>query len=942
MLNSISQKRCVKSNVYFNNKMKSKYASMCIHMWKRYLISIFLVAFVVGSVFFNTAIRLTVDWLFYQEINLADVFITIVKTRLAVLATVFLVSFVFLATNVYIATIQRGLLKETSVLDIVPKFFRQNMKTFRAALMGMSALISLFFGIIFSAAWFDIAHAYYAQPFNVSDPIFNRDIGFYIFMLPIYQWTVGYMLFLTIVSIGVVIFLYVSSGSVELRPQKPHNALYFAHRAVRWHLGVLTTLLFVVITGLTYLSRFDIIHQSTNLIYGASYSDIYISLPANTALVIAWGICAIGALAFTWNINNTLIIVGVAMTIVVNITHAVIKPAVERFIVAPNELSVETPYIEYTIDGTRNAYSIANVNEQTLDGSTTITAEDIAANRLTIDNVRVWDRDPYLSALSQLQEIRTYYDFAHVDNGRYTIDGELRQTMLSARELNPMSLPNRTWINERLTFTHGFGLAGGPVNQVTPEGLPVLYVKDIPPQSTQDELAIARPEIYYGETTSSYVIANTPGEFAYPQGEENVFHPYEGVGGVALDSLWKKIIFAIQHGSLSILLNSDIKDESRIMSNRQIMQRAHVVAPFLTFDRDPYIVIADGRLYWIMDAYTQTRNYPYSQPVSLHGKELNYIRNSVKVVVDAYSGEMQFYIADTQDPIVQTTAKLFPTLFSSIETMPQSIKAHIRYPEDIFRIQTEMYRTYHMQSVQTFYNKEDQWDIPAIADQTVDPDNQSGSLAPRHLIMKLPESTQEEYVLMLPYTPRGKDNLAAWIAARNDGEHYGKIQVYRFPKDQLIFGPQQIISRINQDATISQQISLWDQRGSQVIQGPLLVIPIEQALLYVRPLYLKAETGKIPELKRVIVAYRNNIAMSETLEQALAIIFGNTNDEQEVLPPQQQQSFAEVPTDQLEQLVNALETYQKAVNAQQSGDWAQYGRHMDELGKILREAEAMN
>ncbi len=520
--------------------------------------------------------------------------------------------------------------------------------------------------------------------------------------------------------------------------------------------------------------------------------------------------------------------------------------------------------------------------------------------------------------------------------------------MLSPRELASASLPNRNWINERLTFTHGYGVAAGPVNQVTPEGLPVLFIKDLPPKSNVKEFEISRPEIYFGEILNDYVITKTKSrEFNYPKGEENVYGTYEGKGGVEINSLLRRVFYALKFQSLKLLLSNDITNESRILYYRTIAERVAKIAPFLTLDRDPYIVIADSKIYWIADAYTTSDRYPYSQPLRLNGKNVNYVRNSVKVVVDAYNGSVVLYQTDAEDPILKTYAAIFPGTFRPMSEIPESLVSHLRYPEDIFTLQTAAYSIYHMDDPQIFYNKEDQWEIPAIASEGEGVSADAIPLMlPRHIIMKLPGENPptggEEFILMLPFTPRAKDNLSAWMVVRNDGENYGKLLVYRFPKDKLVFGPKQIIGRINQDPVISQQISLWSQGGSQVIQGPLLVIPVEESLLYVRPLYLKAEAGKIPELKRVIVAYENKIAMEETLEQGLLKIFGRSDSMSSGAAGKPQESTAiksQLPLtkNNEERIRKAAETYEEALRAQRDGDWARYGEAIRRLGDILKQ-----
>ncbi|SVB81184.1 uncharacterized protein METZ01_LOCUS234038, partial [marine metagenome] len=479
------------------------------------------------------------------------------------------------------------------------------------------------------------------------------------------------------------------------------------------------------------------------------------------------------------------------------------------------------------------------------------TLADINNNSETINNVRLWDHQPLLDTFGQIQEIRTYYDFASVDNDRYVIDGMYRQIMLSGRELNSESLPNRTWPNERLTFTHGYGVALGPVNEVTPEGLPVLFIKDLPPASSVD-LKVDQPGLYFSDLSSDYVLVDTnTREFHYPKGDDNVFSQYEGVGGVPLGGLVRKALFALYFRDFNILISEQLTSESRVLFHRNITDRVNAIAPFLVYDGDPYLVISEGRLYWMRDAYTVSKRYPYSTQVV---NEVNYIRNSVKIVIDAYHGTTTYYLADPNDPIALTLQRVFPDLFTPLDEMSADLRSHIRYPEDIFRLQTEMFMTYHMTNPAVFYNKEDQWEVPAI-----DADGRATQMEPYYTIMKLPGENEAEFIQMLPFTPARKDNLAAWMVARSDGQHYGKLIAFAFPKQTVVFGPRQVVARINQDETISPQITLWNQQGSQVIQGTLLVIPIEESLLYIRPLYLRAAGGRIPELKRVIVAYQNQI-----------------------------------------------------------------------------------
>jgi hypothetical protein len=613
--------------------------------------------------------------------------------------------------------------------------------------------------------------------------------------------------------------------------------------------------------------------------------------------------------------------------------------AVQRLVVIPNELVKETPQLRHHITATRAAWGLDRVTVRDLSGESRLGLADIEANAATIENVRLWDRAPLLQTFGQLQEIRTYYDFVSVDDDRYWIDGRYRQVLLSPRELNSASLPTRTFINEHLTFTHGMGLTLSPVNRVTQEGLPVLFIRDLPPVSDVS-ISVSRPGIYYGELSNDWVFVNTQQEeFDYPSGEGNVFTTYEGVGGVPASSLFRRLVLSAHFGALKILMSQDITDESRVMYHRRIRERAQKALPFLYWDGDPYIVITeDGHLKWILDAYTASTRYPYAQRLS---DGTNYLRNSVKVVIDAYDGTVDAYIADAEEPIIQTYDKIFDGIFQPLDAMPQDLRAHIRYPEDLFRAQTVLYATYHMGEPEIFYHREDEWQIPATArgESASDP-------FLRHMVMKLPGEDREEFILMTPFTPRQKDNLSAWMVARNDGEHFGELMVYRFPRQRLVFGPAQVVNRINQDTDISQQISLWDQRGSQVIRGNLLVIPIEESLIFVQALYLRAEGGRIPELKRVIVAYENQVAMEETLEASLAQLFGGMVAAEMPVsgafePVAAAAAAQAMPASVADLAREAQDAYDRATAAQRMGDWARYGAEMRRVGELLVQLREM-
>jgi uncharacterized protein len=686
---------------------------------------------------------------------------------------------------------------------------------------------------------------------------------------------------------------------------------------------------------------------TSGIIQGASYADVHARLPAALALTAAALVGA--ALSFAHAIGRIpwALTAAAGLYAVVLLGGSLYASFVQRFFVAPNEQARETQYIEHNIAATRQGFALDRIEEREITGDAELTRADVERNRETLDNVRLWDHQPLLETFGQIQEIRTYYDFMSVDNDRYDINGRTRQVMLSVRELNPASLPNRTWINERLVFTHGHGLTLGPVNQVTPEGLPVLFIRDLPPVSTIN-MQVSQPSIYFGELSNEYIIAPTRArEFHYPKGEDNEYSDYDGQGGVPLSSFGRKLLFAAHFRSYQILLSDDITATSRLMFDRQIRSRVSKIAPFLDYDEDPYPVIDEGRVFWIQDAYTTSNYYPYSSSSATGGRLSNYIRNAVKIVVDAYQGTVTLYLTEPNDAIAQTLQKIFPTLLRPLAEMPAGLRQHVRYPEGIFNVQAAVYSTYHMTNPAVFYNKEDQWEVPAIERGT-----DTVRMEPYYTIMRLPGESSAEFIQMLPFTPRRRDNLASWMVARSDGDHYGQLLVFQFPKQKLVFGPRQVVSRINQDQVIAPQITLWNAQGSEVIQGTLMVIPIEESLIYVRPMYLRAKGGRIPELTRVIVAYQDQIVMERTLEAGLARLFGmplpagaaTTTAGTPSAPgapgvgvpaqPAQTEGAATAPIAP-GLAAEAQATYERAIAAQRAGDWAKYGEEIKRLGELL-------
>ena len=870
------------------------------------------------------------EWLWFGEAGFQPVFLKSLATKGLLGLAVFAAAFVFLFTNLRLAV--RGPDRPFMVFpgggDLQPIVLERRHLGFLAA--GLSGVLALFLAGVASSQWLVVLQFLDATPFGAVDPIFGRDASFYIFTLP-------FLDFVRYTAFGVVVLAFVGStaayvitGQLALAPK----GLSVGPKP-RQHLSMLVAVIFVLLAAGAYLDMPRTLTTPAGILHGVSYADDAVRLPALMVLTIVAGA---GALAAAYGaLSSTLWPVGgaVAGYLLVLVVGGGAAALLQQFVVTPDEQDREAPYITHNIAATRDAFDLDGIDERQVSGDATLSMSDIEDNAETINNVRLWDHQPLLDTFGQIQEIRTYYEFVSVDNDRYFVDGEYRQTMLSTRELNSNSLPNRSWINERLQYTHGFGVAMGPVNEVTEEGLPVLFLRDLPPRS-ETNLSIDEPSIYFGELSNDYVVVNTnTDEFHYPEGDDNVSTRYDGTGGINLGSLFRRLLFSLRFRSYEILVSGQLNDTSRIIVYRNISERVATIAPFLEFDADPYMVIADNRLFWIRDAYTVTGNYPYSTPVE---SGINYIRNSVKIVVDAYNGTTTFYLADPDDPIALTLEKVFPGFLTPLDEMPTELQSHLRYPEGIFTLQASMYSTFHMTNPSVFYNREDQWDVPIVDGEQMEP---------YYTIMRLPGEEKAEFIQMLPFTPRGRNNLAAWMVARSDSDFYGRMLVFQFPKQQLVFGPSQVAARINQNQEISPQITLWNQQGSEVIQGTLLVIPIEEALLYVRPIYLRASGGRIPELKQVVVAYQNQIVMEATLDLALNRLFGGSAPRPAASPPSTIVADTRPSSDDRPLTLTtstpvagtltqqAQEHYGRALEAQRGGDWARYGEEIEQLGEVL-------
>jgi uncharacterized membrane protein (UPF0182 family) len=907
------------------------------------------------------ASRLT-DWLWYREIGFERVFFTKIIAQWALGLPMWVIALAVIYGNARIALRGTPQLVQTPV-----NRFRQGADV-REALQGLiargarwlilpaSALLAFFVALGAAAQWRTILAAANATDFGTTDPVFGRDIGYYVFTLPAIELVTGLVFGLVMLTLFLVVLpIRMFRGEVERTPVG-----FVVRPTAQTQIGVLFGLLLIITAIRIYLVRVPGLLFGDHLpLTGANYVDLHTRLPALYVLAVA---ALVGAGLVIWaGLRGRLVPVGFRVAIgyfAIVAAGALIPAAYQRLVVQPNELARETPQILHHIQSTRKAWGLEGIEERELGTDTRLTPEIIAANRPTIDNVRLWDREPLLQTFGQIQSIRTYYDFLAVDDDRYRIGGQLRQVMLSAREMNTASLPTRGFINEHLTYTHGMGVTLGPSNAVTAEGLPVLFIKDLPPASSiSNDLRVTRPQIYFGELSNDFVLApSRQREFDYPAGEGDAaaYSSYDGSGGVPIGSFLRRLLYAVRFGSLNILLSADLTERTRILYYRDVRERAERALPFVAFDRDPYMVITtDGRLVWLIDGYTVSQRYPYSRPAP---GGVNYMRNSVKVTVDAYNGTVRAYLAEPNDPVIRTLSRIYPGLLLPLDSMPADLRAHVRYPEDLFRMQTSLFATYHMANPETFYHREDQWQVPnmpGVGAQASEP--RAGEAFLRHMVMRLPGEQSPEFILMRPFTPRQKDNLAAWMVARNDGEHYGKLSVYRFPRQSLVFGPSQIVNRINQDTEVARQITLWDQRGSEVVRGELLVLPIEGALIYVQPLYLRAQGGRIPELKRVVAAHEGRVSMAGTLDSALAGLFGGrvaappdvpeaplATADSSTSPPSGTPSGTPavvIPPTVVELTRQAKGHYDRARAAQRADDWATYGTEMRRLGEVLRKLE---
>ena len=741
----------------------------------------------------------------------------------------------------------------------------------------LALIIALLSGASMASEWPRFALYWYQHPIAGAavDPIFGRAVTFYLFTLPAWDLVSGWLLTLGIILCLAGAFFVLISGGSRLAEHR-----FDRSNPLPWGtLSVPVSFLLLVLAFREYIGRFELLFEEHTVFSGVTYTDAHVMLGGMLAICIALVIGAmLAAVNFVTRPRLRWIAVAPAPAIACFVAMQLAGWYVSNFIVKPNQLVREQPFIEHNIEFTRQAYGLDRMAQFKFPAETALEAADPAHNQATLQNIRLWDWHALQDTLRQIQEIRTYYDFPDVDIDRYQINGQVRQVMLAAREMSLDKLPesSRNWINDKLIYTHGYGITMNPVNGFTPEGLPTLYLSNMPIQSTIPGLDVKQPEIYFGQLTNADVYVKThQKEFNYPQGETNSLTSYQGSGGIPLGGLMRRILISFDRGDLAkVPFSDDIDAESRLLMRRNVQERVKALAPFLTFDSDPYIVVGDdGRLFWIIDAFTTGDTYPYATHYSLRDQQINYMRNSVKVLIDAYNGTTTFYVFDEQDPILATYRAIFPALFKDASLMPADLHRHIRYPEMLLSLQARVYGLYHMTEPVAFYNREDLWTVASEVGMSDSGEQAAQPMEPNYVLMKLPDESEMEYVAILPFTPANRNNLIGWIAGRSDGAHYGTAVVYDFPKTRLVDGPMQIEARIDQNAQLSGQLTLWNQQGSHVRRGALLVIPCGKALLYAEPIYLQAERSPMPELRLVVLALQDKLAYATTFEAALQSLF---------------------------------------------------------------------
>jgi len=889
------------------------------------------------------------NYLWFDSVNLNSVWIKILLTKGALVGALSLLAFIFIFTNLRLAV------RATPVMDIFESFESQdplsrfrawtNERFLRYRLWGTIGL-SLFLGAGASQLWEQVLLFLNQQSFGVTDPVFQADVSRYVFGLPLYRLFVSWGFQLVIFTSLIIILFFVATGALQLR----QGRLPEVSSGAKAHLSVLLAFIAILKAFAYRLDSMELLYSPRGKVFGASYTDVIAHLPALNLLIL---ISLFGAVLLLVNIKRrgwllpaTAISLWLAVSIIVG---GLVPAAIQRFRVVPDELNKELPYVENHIDYTRLAYGLDSIEEKSFAASADLSQNDISNNKQTVDNIRLWDPTVLAETYSQLQEIRAYYALQEVDVDRYRINGELTQVMVAARELDQTNLPAVGWVNERLQYTHGFGVVFSPANNVASQGQPDFYVKGVPATTTVSELEVDQPRIYFGESADSveYVVVNSlQDEVDYPlstEGQSVAYTNYSGDGGVGIGSFFRRLGFALRYGELNLLISNQLSDDSKLIMERNIVSRVKKAAPFLYTDNDPYLALIDGNLFWIIDMYTVSDKYPYAQPADTRRinensglpVNFNYLRNSVKAVVNAYDGTMNFYVVDENDPIMTAYNDIFPDLFSPKSEMSSELLDHIRYPEDLFTIQSDMYRDYHMTDPRVFYADEDPWVIPSDSSTTPRVATLRGEfteigfkpMLPYYLLMSLPGETDLSYLIFQPFNPENRPNMQSFLVADADPENYGQLIDFRLPKGEFVDGPSQVATRINQDPDISQIFTLLDQQGSSVIKGNLFVVPINQSILYYQPIYLQGEQNPLPEFKFVVVVFQDRIIMSETLSEALASIFGDVEIDYDL-----EESEGESPLDLLAKATIAFEQAQEQL---QKGNLGKYQELIDQAQQYV-------
>lgn len=883
------------------------------------------------------------EFKWFQSLEFQQIFLTILFNRVFIALIATLISFLFIFLN--LKWLQKWLGRNLSEEDTDPEVIQVDFGPSRERLQsnlselgrsiarspilswlifGFSAVVALLNGLALSAQWLTIQKFLKQVPYGVNDPIFNKDVSFYLFSLPFYELLLESVYRTSLFILGICIFFYLTNGGLN---KKDENRKNYAH------LGLLGAWSFLLQGLQFYISMHNLVYSPRGVAFGAAYADVHASIPT---YYITMGLCVLGILLMLSQLVRPSIktaVLPVVLVVAVSFAgHNVAATLMQNLQVKPNEFTMEEKYLDYNIQFTRLAYDLENTTEINfpISGRADADWNQLEEYSVSLRTAPLLNWAQTQQAFSQLQGMRLYYRFNDVDIDRYMVNGTLMPVMLSPRELSVNALPSEagTWVNRHLKYTHGYGVVVAPNNRISNEGQPVLVVQDIPPYTTVEGLEITRPEVYYGELTEDYVIVGTKSkEFDYPIGNTNAETVYEAEAGLSISSFFSRLLFSIRFNTLNPLLTNEITENSKVLMHRQIEDRVSTIAPFLNFDYDPYMVIHEGQLIWIIDAYTITSRFPFAQSWQQDSQVTgpNYIRNSVKITVNAYDGEVKFYLFDTTDPLVLTYAKIFPDLFTSFEEMPQGLKEHLRYPEDIFKVQAKMLLNYHMTNTKVFYNREDAWAIAKVSGQPVEP---------YYDIMEFPNSDEAKFMTLYPLTPSQKDNMVAFLSGVCDDDGKSSLSVYLFPKDKLVYGPGQIEARINQDSSISKDLALWGQGSSTVSRGHTVTVPLKDSLIYVVPLYITSTSTSLPELKKVIVSYGNRLAMEDNLDLALLRLFGKTDGETGLpgitLPEGEDQDFKQL-------IDNILRQYQRVLEQKEKGNWTDYGAAMDALEELLKE-----